>query len=324
MQAWIVNAFGAFEKQLKWEQRTPPSVTGEATLIRVRAAGINFLDILSISGKYQIKPELPFTPGVEVAGDVIEAGPSSRFKQGDRVMSYINFGGFAEYALCPDESTFLMPDGMPYRQAAAFQITYQTSYFGLVHRGRLKAGETLLVHAGAGGVGSAAIQIGKALGARVISTAGNAGKLEIAKQCGADHLIDYTGRDFVQELKDLTDGRGADVIYDPVGGDVFEQSTRCIAWEGRLIVVGFAQGKIPTIAVNRILLKNFSVVGLHWGPYRTHDPEKVSRTQQSLYEMYAEDRLHPVVYGDYSLEQLPEALASLQSRESYGKIVLAG
>lgn len=278
MRAWTVAALGPYREVLRLREDLPAPVLGsdDATIVSVRAAALNFPDLLVIAGGYQMKPELPFVPGMELAGEVVQAGPRSRFREGQRVMSMGLTGAFAEVAACPDATTFAVPEGMSWRQAAAFQMTYQTSYFALRHRGQLRPGEWLLVHGGAGGVGSAAIQLGVAMGARVIATASGAAKVALCKALGAEAAIDLSAGGFVEEVKARTEGKGADVIFDPVGGDVFDQSTKVLAWEGRLVVVGFASGRIPTIAANRVLLKNAAVVGLQWGMYRLHDPDKVA------------------------------------------------
>jgi NADPH2:quinone reductase len=216
-----------------------------------------------------------------------------------------------------------MPDSMSFEEGAGFPIVYPTSYAGLVFRAGLRAGESLLVHAAAGGVGLAAVQIGKALGARVIATAGGPDKVKIALEAGADVGIDYAAEDFVERVKQATDGRGADVIYDSVGGDVFERSLKCIAWNGRLLVIGFASGQIPSVAANRILLKNIAVVGLHWGAYASHEPARIAETFAALFRLYEEKKLHPIVYRSYPLEQAPAALEALGSRKTHGKVVLA-
>jgi NADPH2:quinone reductase len=211
---------------------------------------------------------------------------------------------------------------MSYEDAAAFQLIYQTSYFALVHRAALKQAEYLVVHGGAGGVGTAAIQIGKALGAKVIATAGSSEKLEICRQCGAEYLINYRSENFVEKVNDITEGKGADVIYDPVGGDVFDQSTRCIAWEGRILVIGFSSGRIPEIRTNKVLLKNMSVIGLWWGNYRLHNPQLIEETQQRLYQMYNEGAVKPVIHSSVEFKDLPQALELIENRKSYGKVVI--
>jgi NADPH2:quinone reductase len=293
-------------------------------LVDVRAAGCNFFDILMVQGRYQVKPPFPFVPGAEVAGVVREVGPGVRgFAVGERVFGTAGLGGFADVAALPAAGAHRMPARMSFEAGAAFPIIYPTSYAGLVFRAQLRAGEDLLVHAAAGGVGIAAVQIGKALGARVIATAGGAEKCEIARRQGADEAIDYNEQDFVERVLELTGGKGADVIYDSVGGDVFDRSLKCIAWAGRLLVIGFASGRIPEVKANRILLKNIAVTGLHWGAHVVKDPAKIPLTFSALFELYEQGRIEPVIFKRYSLEELPEALEALASRRSYGKLVVA-
>jgi len=239
------------------------------------------------------------------------------------VLASAAMGGYADRIALPAFLAHRMPDAMSFEEGASFPIVYPTSYAGLVYRGALKAGETLLVHAAAGGVGLAAVQIGKALGAKVIATASSADKLHIALEAGADIGIDYSEEDFVEKVKEFTKGRGADVIYDPVGGDVFDRSLKCIAWNGRLLVIGFAGGQIPSVAANRILLKNVSVVGLHWGAYAKYEPQRIPETFAALFRLYEEKKIRPVIYRAYPLEQAAEALAALGSRKTHGKVVLA-
>jgi NADPH2:quinone reductase len=215
-----------------------------------------------------------------------------------------------------------MPAGMSFEEAAALPVVYPTSHMALVHRAQLQPGETLLVHAAAGGVGIAAVQIGRALGARVIATAGGEEKLEVARAAGADVTIDYRAEDWVARVRKETGGRGADVIYDSVGGDVFDGSLQCIAWGGRLLVIGFAGGRIPEVKLNRVLLKNIALVGLHWGAYALHEPERIAQTFDALDVLYEKGQIRPVIYRSYPLEEAPEALAALSSRRSYGKVVL--
>jgi NADPH2:quinone reductase len=323
MLAWTVHEFGDYKDKLMLENRDLPRVQGSEALIKVKAAGVNFFDILNIAGKYQIKAPLPFVPGGEAAGEVIEAGEACDLKEGERVMTNQS-GAFAEFMIVPRNGFYRIPENMSDADAAAFQINYQTSYFALVYRAGLQPAEFLLVHGGAGGVGTAAIQIGKALGARIIATAGSPEKLQICRQCGAEFLINYRTEDFVAKVKEITDGRGADVIYDPVGGDVFDQSTKCIAWEGRIVVIGFTSGRIPSFRTNRALLKNMSVIGLWWGSYRKHKPQLMDQTQERLYQMYAAGSIKPVIHSVHDLKDLPEALALIESRQSYGKVVLKG
>jgi NADPH2:quinone reductase len=309
---------------LKVSEVPDPAIMPGAMRIDVHAAGCNFFDILMVKGQYQVKPSFPFTPGAEVAGVVTEVGPSVEgFAKGDRVFSSAGLGGFAEQAVVSARNAWALPEGMSFEEGAALPIIYPTSYAGLVNRAALQAGETLLVHAAAGGVGIAAVQIGKALGARVLATAGGREKLEVARQAGADVLIDYTQDDFVEAVKAATDGRGADVIYDSVGGDVFDRSLKCIAWNGRLLVIGFAGGRIPEVKANRILLKQISVVGLHWGAHAQHEPEAIPRVFERLFELYEQGAIRPVIYGTYPLERVAEALSDLGSRKTYGKVIVA-
>jgi len=301
-----------------------PEVVPGSLKIEVRAAGCNFFDILMIQGQYQVKPPFPFIPGAEIAGIVREVGAGvSGFAVGDRVLASQGLGGFAEFAVAPAAGAYRLPGGMSFEEGAALPIIYPTSYAGLVFRAQLLAGENLLVHAAAGGVGIAAVQIGAALGARVIATAGGADKLEIARQNGASHLIDYRQEDFAARVMELTDGHGADVIYDSVGGDVFDKSLKCIAWNGRLLVIGFASGRIPEVKANRILLKNISVVGLHWGAHAVKEPQRIPETFDALFALYAAGKIKPVIYKTYDLDEVPVALEELASRQTYGKLIIA-
>jgi len=300
-----------------------PQPGPEQVLIDVRAIGCNFFDTLMVQGKYQVKPPLPFSPGGEIAGTVRSVGARvAGLQPGDRVFAMLGWGGYASAALAPRSAVVKMPDTMSFEHGAAFGIVYQTSYFGLVYRADLQPGETLLVHAAAGGVGLAAVQIGKALGARVIATASSADKLEIARQHGADAAFDYGSPDWVEAVKELTGGRGADVIYDPVGGDIFDLSLKCIAFGGRLLVIGFASGRIPTVQVNRILLKNIAIVGLHWGAYREHDPDKIPQAMQALFALYEQGKVTPLVSSTHPLADAAAALAEIASRRSTGKVIL--
>lgn len=321
MQAWTVHKFGNYREQLVLEEHGRPEVAGSDALIKVKTSGINFFDLLTIAGKYQVKAPLPFVPGGEAAGEVVASGDSCPLQVGERVMTS-NAGAFAEYMIAPQNATYRLPEKMSYEDAAAFQLIYQTSYFALVHRAGLKKGEILLVHGGAGGVGTAAIQIGKALGAKVIATAGSSEKLEVCRQCGAELLINYKAEDFVDKVNEFTDGNGADVVYDPVGGDVFDRSIKCIAWEGRILVIGFTSGRIPEIRTNKILLKNISVVGLWWGNYRLYNPQLIEDTQERLYQMYNEGEIKPMIHSAMDFIELPAALELLENRKSYGKVVI--
>jgi len=291
--------------------------------VEIRAAGCNFFDILMVQGRYQMKPPFPFTPGAEIAGVVRRVGAGvSDFAKGDRVLSSAGLGGFAERCIVGAGSTYKLPREMSFEEGCALPIIYPTSYAGLVDRGQLQKGETLLVHAAAGGVGIAAVQIGRAMGARVIATAGSAEKLEVALREGAHEAIDYREEDFVARVMELTDGRGADVIYDSVGGDITDRSLKCIAWNGRLVIIGFAGGDIPSIKANRILLKNIAVTGLHWGAHGQKAPERIPEVFGALFDLYAAGDIRPVIFERYPLEKLPEALEALGSRRTYGKVVI--
>ncbi len=291
--------------------------------IRVRAAALNFFDILQIQGKYQYKPPFPFTPGAEVSGVVDACGPGvSGFSAGEPVLAIVPHGGYAESALAPAGHCFPIPGGLDFPEAAAFPIVYQTSYFALVDRAALQPGEWLLVHAGASGVGMAAIQLGRALGARVIATAGSASKLDFARAQGAHETLLYTEPSWPDRVKTITGGAGANVIFDPVGGDIFDLSSKCIAPGGRLLVVGFASGRIPSIAANRILLKNISVVGAVWGGYVQLHPAYPAQAHAALLALYAQGSLRPVVSLRFPLSQAPAALAELSGRRVLGKAAL--
>lgn len=300
---------------------TPAPSAGEVR-IRNHAAAMNFFDILQVQGKYQVKPPFPFTPGAEVAGVVDAVGDGVLgIAVGERVAAMPMNGGFAEFSIAPRTGIFAIPEKISFEEAAAMPIVYHTSYFALTHRTILRAGEWLLVHAGASGVGMSAIQIGKALGARVIATAGSEAKLAFARAQGADHALDYSDPSWVDRVKEITGG-GADVIYDPVGGDIFDLSTKCIAAEGRLLVIGFASGRIPSIAANRILLKNISIVGVLWGGYVQSHREYPRAAHSALMEMYKAGEISPVVGARYEFEELPRGMRDLADRKVMGKAVL--
>ena len=315
MRAWRVHELGDPSAMTLDEVPTPTPGEGQL-LVRVRAAALNFPDVLMAAGLYQERPPLPYTPGIELCGEVEGTG--------QRVLGSPSGGpgAFAEYALVDAAGAWPVPEGMPDEKAAALHLTYQTGYVGLHRRAHLQAGEWLLVHAGAGGVGSAAIQLGKAAGARVIATAGGPEKVEVCRQLGADHVVDYTADDFVPVVKEVTGGHGVDVVYDPVGGDVFDRSRRCIAFEGRLVVVGFTSGRIPEAPANHLLVKNYSVVGLHWGLYRSKDPARIGTVHEELSRLVVEGHVDPLVSQVLPLDQVPRALAALGSRATVGKIVL--
>jgi NADPH2:quinone reductase len=302
---------------------SPPLGPGQVR-IGVRASGVNFPDILMVEGKYQVKPELPFIPGLEVAGIVLEcAAGVEHVRPGDRALAFARRGGgHAEEVVVPGAIVTPIPDAMDFVTAAAFPVAYGTAHFALAHRGRLAAGETLLVLGAAGGVGLAAIEAGKLLGARVIAAASSAEKLAIARQHGADETINYAADDLRNRVRALTDGKGVDVVFDPVGGDAFKQSVRCIRWEGRILVVGFASGDIPHVAANMILVKNFSVTGVVFGEHSWRFPDDTRRRLATLLEAYSRGRLRPAVMKTYPLTEGQAALSEMASRRAMGKLVL--
>ena len=322
MKAWQVTAWGEPDAMCLADAPVPEPGPGEIRIAN-RAMAANFFDILLIQGKYQIKPPFPFSPAAEVAGVIESVGAGvTDLKVGDRVMAAPMLGGFAQCTIAPAWCCFPIPQGMDFAEAAAMPVVYHTSYFALERRAQLRPGEWLLAHAGASGVGMAAIQLGKAMGARVIATAGSAAKLEFCRAQGAEHVLDYNDAAWVDRVKEITGGRGADVIYDPVGGDIFDLSTRCIAPEGRLLVVGFASGRIPSPPLNRVLLKDISIVGVHWGPYARQHREYFAACQQALSRMAVEGKVSPVAGARYPLEQAPQALADLAGRKLIGKAVV--
>jgi NADPH2:quinone reductase len=328
MKAWQVTELGEPEDVLRQLELPDPTPGKGQVLVRVRAVPANFPDALMCRGLYQVRPELPFTPGVELCGEVVALGEgvseSAGLAVGDRVIGAptLPYGGFAELALLEAAMTFPAPASLDDAEAASLFIGYQTGWFALHRRTQLAAGETLLVHAAAGGVGSAAIQLGKAAGATVIATAGGERKVQVCRDLGADHAVDYTSEDFVSVVKEVTGGRGADVIYDPVGGDVFDQSRKCVAFEGRIVVVGFTSGRIPEAPANHLLVKNYSVVGLHWGLYRKYDPAVFGQVHEELTRLVAAGSVDPLVGAVHPLEEAPQALKALADRGTVGKVVL--
>ena len=322
MRAVICKEYGPPESLVVGELPRP-ELGPDDVRIRVHACGVNFPDTLIIQGKYQIKPPMPFAPGGEVAGEVIEVGENvTTVKPGDRVMALTGYGGFAEEAVTRASRAIPIPAKMDYVTAAGFSMVYGTSYHALIQRGRLQPGENLLVLGASGGVGLAAVEIGKALGARVIAAASSPEKLAIAKEHGADELINYATEDLKERVKELTGGNGADVIYDPVGGDAFDQCLRAINWDGRLLVIGFASGRIPQAPANLPLLKGSSIVGVFWGAFVNRDPETNYRNFQHLFQLYDEGKIRPSVSKTYSLEQAADALNDLMQRRATGKLVL--
>ena len=322
MKAVLCKSFGAPDQLTVEDVESPPVKAGEVK-ITVRACGVNFPDALMVQGLYQLKPPFPFSPGLEVAGDISEVGVGvNGDRVGQRIMATMMVGGFSEEVVVPQASTLPMPDNMPYEIGAGFPLVYGTAHVALARRGRLKTGETLLVLGAAGGVGLAAVELGNLMGARVIAAASSAEKLDLARSRGASDTINYSSEDLRERMKLLTHDQGADVIFDPVGGDIFDQAVRRIAWEGRYLVIGFASGRIPTLPANIALLKNASLVGLFWGAYLLQDPAVIQRSFQQLLTWYSEGRLRPHVHRTYDLKDAPKALEDLINRRAMGKLVL--
>jgi NADPH2:quinone reductase len=324
VRAWQVHQLGELRDALTLADVPDPEPGPGQIFVRVLAAPANFPDVLMCRGTYQVRPPLPFTPGVELCGEITELGAGTAgFAVGDRVIGGATLpdGAFAEYAVMDAARAFAAPRAFDDAEAAPFLLTYQTGWFGLHRRAGLKAGETLLVHAAAGGVGSGAVQLGKAAGARVIGVVGGPEKAELARGLGADVVIDRTAEDFVAVVKEVTGGRGADVVYDPVGGDAFARSTKCIAFEGRIVVVGFASGTIPSAALNHALVKNYSVLGLHWALYERMDPSAVVGCQAELTRLADEGLIRPLVTERLPLESVPDGLRRLGAGETAGRIV---
>ncbi|MCK9284019.1 MAG: NADPH:quinone oxidoreductase family protein [Rhodocyclaceae bacterium] len=322
MKALQCSAFGPVAGLTLAE--VPEPVAGEGELVvAVRAAGVNFPDALMVQGKYQVKPALPFTPGLECAGTVVAVGPDvADFRPGDRVVAYPPIGAFAERVRVPARRAFPIPATVDFRSAAAFLLTYGTSWHALVNCGRVAAGETLLVLGAAGGVGLAAVQIGKLFGARVIAAVSSADKRALCMRNGADEVIDYVAEDLKSRVRELTADRGADLIFDPVGGDFTEAALRSCAWRGRLLVVGFAAGAIPRLPANLILLKGCSAIGVLWGEYSAREPEACRTDMTALIARLAAGELKPHVSAVYPLTQAADALQSLLERRATGKVLI--
>lgn len=322
MKAVVCDAFGPPES-LQIKDMPSPQVSRGTVKIRVRAAGVNFPDTLIIQGKYQFKPAFPFSPGGEVSGEVIEIGEDvSRIKVGDKVIGMTLHGGFAEEVIVTAISCYAMPDSMSYEEAAGFTMTYGTSYHALKQRAQIQPCETLLVLGAAGGVGLTAVELGKAMGAKVIAAASTDEKLALAQQYGADHILNYANMDIREGIKLLTNGKGVDVVYDPVGGDFAEPAFRSIAWNGRYLVVGFASGPIPSLPLNLPLLKGASIVGVFWGSFTREEPELHATNMQELFDLYKNGKLKPHVSNVFAMEKVADALYSLMGRQAQGKVIL--
>ncbi|MFD9592249.1 NADPH:quinone oxidoreductase family protein [Kitasatospora sp. NPDC059973] len=322
MRAWQVTELGEPREVLRLAEDVPRPAPGPGQLlVRVKAAAVNFPDALMVRGQYQVRPPLPFTPGVELCGEVV-AGE----RAGERLIGtpLLPAGAFAEYALLDAAAAFPAPAALDDAEAAALHIGYQTAWFALHRRAALRAGETLLVHAAAGGVGSAAVQLGRAAGARVIAVVGGPAKAAVARELGADLVVDRTAEDFTAAVKEATGGHGADVVFDPVGGAAYTGSTRCVAFEGRIVVVGFAAGEIPTPALNHALVKNYSILGLHWGLYNTRDPQAVLAAHEELTRLARAGVVRPLVSGRLPLTGAAEAVQRVADGRSTGRLVVLG
>ncbi|MEE1752076.1 NADPH:quinone oxidoreductase family protein [Streptomyces sp. SP18CS02] len=315
MQAWRVHRNGEPGEVMRLEEVERPTPGPGQVLLKVRATNINFPDALLCRGQYQVRPPLPFTPGVEICGET---------EDGRRVIATpaLPYGGFAEYVVADEAALLPAPDALDDAEAAALHIGYQTGVFGLHRRAALQEGETLLVHAAAGGVGSAAVQLGKAAGARVIGVVGGAGKAAVARELGCDLVIDRHEDDIVAAVKDATGGRGADVVFDPVGGDAYTKSAKCVAFEGRIVIVGFAGGDIPAPALNHALVKNYSIMGLHWGLYNQKDPAAVLRCHETLTAYAAKGLIKPLISDRVAFGDAAAAVQRVADGTTTGRLVV--
>jgi NADPH2:quinone reductase len=315
MQAWQVHEIGEPREVMRLAEVARPTPGDGQVLLRVRAANVNFPDALMCRGQYQVRPPLPFTPGAEICGET---------EDGRRVIANpaLPHGGFAEYAVADAAALLPAPDALDDAEAAALHVGYQTGWFGLHRRAGLEAGETLLVHAAAGGVGSAAVQLGKAAGATVIGVVGGADKAAVARELGCDVVIDRREQDVVAAVKEATGGRGADVVYDPVGGQAYAQSAKTVAFEGRIIVVGFASGTIPSPALNHALVKNYSILGLHWGLYNTKNPKLVQHCHEQLTELAARGAIKPLVSERVPLAGAASAVQRVADGVTTGRVTV--
>jgi NADPH:quinone reductase len=322
MKAVLCKAYGLPDSLVLEEVSSLEPAAGEV-IISVKAAGVNFPDTLIIQGKYQFKPELPFSPGGEVAGVVRSVGDGvAHVKVGDAVIGFTGWGGYAEEVRCQASQIIPMPPGTPFPLAASFTLAFGTSYHALKDRAELKAGETLLVLGAAGGVGLAACEIGKAMGARVIAAASSDDKLAICKQHGADEVINYTTQDLRAEIDRLTNKRGVNVVYDPVGGSYSEPALRAMAWKGRFLVVGFAAGDIPKLPLNLTLLKGCSVMGVFWGAFLKNEPQVSQQNMRELLELLQSGKIRPLISASYPLARAADALNDVMNRKVVGKVVL--
>lgn len=325
MRAWRVHELGEPRDVMRLEEAPPPAPGPDELVVRVLAAAINFPDALICRGLYQVQPPLPFTPGIELCGEVIDAGPQADDRlRGQRVIGATTSanGALGEFATMSSGLAHPAPPALDDAAAAAFFVGGQTAWFGLHRRANLQAGETLLVHAAAGGVGSAAVQVGKAAGATVIGVVGGSEKAAVARELGADVVVDRHAEDFVAVVKDRTAGRGADVIYDPVGGDTYARSTKCVAFEGRIVLVGFTSGTIQTAALNHPLIKNYAIVGLHWGLYNTRNPAAIAQAHAELSQLAEKGLVKPYVSERLPLDQAADGVQRVADGQTVGRLVV--
>ena len=323
MKALVCREHGMPEKLELVEDWPEPEVGEHDVLVRVRAAGLNFPDVLIIQGKYQFQPELPFIPGNECSGEIEAVGAAvTRLKVGDKVISAAGTGAFCERIVANENAVFPMPKSLSFEQAAGVSITYFTSYYALKQRANLQPGETMLVLGAAGGVGTTAIELGKLMGAKVIAAASSEEKLELCRKLGADEVINYSTTSLKDAVKELTGGKGVDVVYDPVGGDYAEPAIRSMAWNGRYLVIGFASGPIPRIPLNLTLLKGCSIVGVFWGRFTGEEPKVHLQNIAELWELFDEGKLNPVVTDVFPLEKYEDAYNCMIERRARGKVII--
>jgi len=322
MRRWQVRELGNPKDVMELVEVDTPTPKPGQVLIDVKAIGLNFPDLLQIRGGYQVKPPLPYTPGAEIGGVVSALGEGvTNLNVGDRVV-WMGHSGLADQVVAPADAPMRIADSMPFDKVVSIPTNYGTGLYALRDCAKLRCGETVLVHAGAGGVGSAAIQLANAMGATVYATAGGPEKKAVCEQIGAAAAIDYLAEDFVERIKELTNGQGVDVIYDPVGGDTFDRSRKVIGWNGRLLPIGFTSGRIADVPTNHILLKNYSVVGVHYGASVARDPQSAGRNLDLMCRWYDEGKIDPLVMKHVPLGEAPQALEDLGARNSWGKLVV--
>jgi NADPH2:quinone reductase len=326
MRACVLTSFGSVDNLQVQEVADPVPGPGEL-LIDVRAAGVTYADLLVIEGKYQVLPKIPFAPGKEISGIVAAIGPGvEKFKPGMHVMGFAELGGYAERAVVAQNNCFALPPSMPFTDAAAMGIAYQTAYMALMDRGQYRQGESVLVNGASGGVGLAAVQLAKAMGATVLAGLTTPGKAATLSANGADHIIDLSRPDIAKSLRDqvyaVTQDRGVDIVLDPLGGDVFDAALRALAWRGRAVVIGFVSDRIPTVKTNYLLIKNIAVSGLYWGSYSQHARDEINSAQQDLLTLYAAGKLKPVIMETFSLPDVRRAFNRISSRQVLGRILL--